>query len=164
MASSNKSVTQKKRASKSVLTKSLAETKVREFSPAWVLLNYAKTEVHRIDLIQNLRKGVLKIEWKNFLQLIQSTEKEFESILPLSISGLQKNTIYNKATSERIYELAKLYGLGFEVFESKEHFKSWLNTPSRPLGGKIPFELLDSSFGFELVENEITRIQYNVYA
>jgi ribosome-associated toxin RatA of RatAB toxin-antitoxin module len=29
---------------------------------------------------------------------------------------------------------------------------------------KIPFELLDSSFGFEMVENEIVRIQYNVYS
>jgi uncharacterized protein (DUF2384 family) len=37
-------------------------------------------------------------------------------------------------------------------------------TPSRTLGNKIPFELLDSSFGFEMVENEIVRIQYNVYS
>jgi uncharacterized protein (DUF2384 family) len=36
-------------------------------------------------------------------------------------------------------------------------------TPSRTQN-KIPFELLDSSFGFEMVENEIVRIQYNVYS
>jgi len=34
--------------------------------------------------------------------------------------------------------------------------------PSRTLGGNISFELLDSSFGFETVENEISRMQYNV--
>ncbi|MFT6719210.1 MAG: hypothetical protein ACJAY8_001610, partial [Sphingobacteriales bacterium] len=27
-----------------------------------------------------------------------------------------------------------------------------------------PFELLDSSIGFELVEHEIIRIQHNVYS
>ncbi len=27
-----------------------------------------------------------------------------------------------------------------------------------------PFELLDSSLGFKIVENEILRIQHNVYA
>ena len=37
-------------------------------------------------------------------------------------------------------------------------------TPSKSLGNKIPFELLDSSIGFEIVENDIVRIQYNVYS
>jgi putative toxin-antitoxin system antitoxin component (TIGR02293 family) len=77
---------------------------------------------------------------------------------------MQKNTVYNKETSERIYELARLFGLGYEVFDTKDDFKKWLMTPSKPLGNIIPFELLDSSFGFELVENEIIRIQYNVYS
>jgi putative toxin-antitoxin system antitoxin component (TIGR02293 family) len=93
-----------------------------------------------------------------------STEKEFADILPVSISSMQKKSVYGKETSERIYELAKLFGLGYEVFDSKEDFKNWLMTPSRALGDKKPFELLDSSFGFEMVENEIVRIQYNVYS
>ena len=77
---------------------------------------------------------------------------------------MQKKTVYSKETSESIYELARLFGLGYDVFDSKEDFKQWLMTPSRTLGNKIPFELLDSSFGFEMVENEIIRIKYNVYS
>jgi putative toxin-antitoxin system antitoxin component (TIGR02293 family) len=77
---------------------------------------------------------------------------------------MQKKDVYGKETSERIYELAKLFGLGYEVFDTKDDFKRWLRTPSKALGEKMPFELLDSSFGFELVENEIVRIQYNVYS
>jgi putative toxin-antitoxin system antitoxin component (TIGR02293 family) len=50
------------------------------------------------------------------------------------------------------------------VFDSQDQFKQWLVTPSKALGNKTPFELLDSSFGFEVVENEIVRIQYNVYS
>jgi uncharacterized protein (DUF2384 family) len=50
------------------------------------------------------------------------------------------------------------------VFDTKNDFKSWLMTPAKTLGNKIPFELLDSSFGFEIVKNEIVRIQYNVYS
>jgi uncharacterized protein (DUF2384 family) len=37
-------------------------------------------------------------------------------------------------------------------------------TPSKALGNKKPFDLLDCSFGFEIVENEIARIQHNVYS
>ena len=77
---------------------------------------------------------------------------------------MQKKTVYGKETSERIYELAKLYSLGYEVFDSEESFKQWLMSPSKSLGGKKPFALLDSSLGFQVVENEIVRIQYNVYS
>ena len=96
--------------------------------------------------------------------VIRIQEKEFENILPASISSMQKNAVYNKETSERIYELARLFGLGYDVFDSKTDFKNWLMTPSKSLGNKVPFELLDSSIGFEIVENEIVRIQYNVYS
>lgn len=109
-------------------------------------------------------KVLKKSEWKLFINSIGATEKEFETILPVSISSLQKKEIYSKETSERIYELARLFGLVYEVFDSKNDFRTWLNTPLKTLGNKKPFDLLDSSFVFELVENEIVRIQYNIYS
>lgn len=137
---------------------------VSKFSPSWVLANIKDAPQFQLELINRIREGVKKSEWKHLIQSTNSTEKEFEHILPVSISSMQKKAVYAKDTSERIYELARLFGLGYEVFDSKQDFKNWLITPSRSLGGKIPFELLDSSFGFELVENEIIRIQYNVYS
>lgn len=135
-----------------------------KFSPSWVVVNSNDAPEFKMELIGRIREGVKKSDWKQLIQFTDSTEKEFEHILPASISSMQKRTVYGKETSERIYELAKLFGLGYEVFDSKEDFKKWLMTPSKTLGNKIPFELLDSSFGFEMVENEITRIQYNVYS
>lgn len=137
---------------------------VMEFSPTWVISNSKDAPKYKLDLIDRIREGVKKTDWKQLLQFTGSTEKEFENILPASISSMQKNIIYNKETSERIYELARLFGLGFEVFDTKNDFKKWLMTPAKSLGNKIPFELLDSSVGFEIVENEIARIQYNVYS
>ncbi len=135
-----------------------------KFSPSWVVVNSKDAPSYKMELIGRIREGVKKVDWKQLIQFTGSTEKEFEHILPASISSMQKKVIYDKETSERIYELARLFGLGYEVFDSKEDFKQWLMTPSRTLGNKIPFELLDSSFGFEMVENEIVRIQYNVYS
>ena len=134
------------------------------FSPYWVLLNSKDAPGFQLELIEHIRQGVKKTDWKQLIQFTGSTEKEFEHILPASISSMQKKSIYSKETSERIYELARLFGLGYDVFDTKEDFKQWLMTPSKALGNKIPFELLDSSFGFEMVENEIARIQYNVYS
>jgi len=135
-----------------------------KFSPSWVVMHGKDAPGFKMELIGQIRKGVKKTAWKQLIQVTGSTEKEFEHILPASISSMQKKTVYSKETSERIYALARLFGLGYDVFDSKEEFKQWLMTPSRPFGNKIPFELLDSSFGFEMVENEIVRIQYNVYS
>lgn len=140
------------------------ESDLTKFSPSWVVLNGKDAPSYKMELIGRIREGVKKTDWKQLIQYTGSTEKEFEHILPASISSMQKRTVYSKETSERIYELARLFGLGYDVFDSKEDFKKWLMTPSRTLGNKIPFELLDSSFGFEMVENEIVRIQYNVYS
>lgn len=137
---------------------------VAKFSPSWVVNNPKDAPGYKLELINRIRHGVSKTEWKQLIFSLGSTEKEFENIIPASISSLQKKAVYGKETSERIYELASLFGLGYDVFDSKEDFKTWLNTPSRALKNKRPFELLDSSLGFELIENEITRIKYNVYS
>lgn len=135
-----------------------------KFSPSWVVVNVKDAPGYQMELIDRIRVGVKKAEWKQLIMNIGATEKDFEFILPTSISSMQKKTVYSQETSERIYELARLFGLGYDVFDTKENFRSWLVTPSKSLGNKKPFELLDSSFGFELVENEIIRIQYNVYS
>lgn len=141
-----------------------SKLKVSKFSPSWVVKHSKKTPEFKLELIDQIRKGVKKSEWKELIKFTGSTEKEFEHILPASISSMQKKEIYCKETSERIYEIANLFSIGYDVFDSYEVFKKWLKTPLRTLGNKIPFELLDSSFGFEMVENEIIRIKYNVYA
>lgn len=135
-----------------------------KFSPAWVVVNSKDAPGYKMELIDRIRGGVKKTDWKQLLKNIGATEKEFENILPASISSMQKKAVYGKETSERIYELARLFGLGYDVFDSEEDFKDWLMTPSRSLGNKKPFELLDSSIGFEMVKSEIVRIQYNVYS
>ena len=147
-----------------VSTRSTKSPRLEKFSPAWVVVNAKDAPGYKMELIDRIRVGVKKDHWKQLIKSIGSTEREFEYILPCSISSMQKKSVYGRETSERIYELARLFGLGYEVFDSKDDFKEWLMTPSRPLGNKKPFELLDSSFGFEIVENEIIRIKYNVYS
>ena len=147
-----------------VSTKSTRSVRLEKFSPAWVVVNSKDAPGYKMELIDRIRVGVKKDDWKQLIMSIGSTEREFEYVLPSSISSMQKKSVYGRETSERIYELARLFGLGYEVFDSKYDFKEWLMTPTRPLGNKKPFDLLDSSIGFEMVENEIIRIKYNVYS
>lgn len=141
-----------------------SKLRLARFSPAWVVAHASDSPDFKLKIIAQIRVGVKKSEWKALINKIGATEKEFEQILPTSISSLQKKTVYDKETSERIYEIAGLFGLGYAVFDTTEDFKNWLITPARSLGDKKPFELLDSSLGFEMVTSEITRIRYNVYS
>lgn len=161
MATKLKDSRKNERASVSGVNKTIA---LKKFSPAWVVLHGSDAPGHTLELIDRIRIGVKKSDWKQLITNIGHTEKELEYVLPASISSMQKKTTYGKESSERIYELAKLYNLGYSVFDSKDDFREWLMSPSKSLGGKKPFELLDSSFGFQVVENEIVRIQYNVYS
>lgn len=162
---SSKVITKQKSSSKSIGAKvAKSGTRLVKYSPVWVLDNVQDAPGFRLELIDRIRLGVKKADWKSLIASIESTEKEFENILPSSISSMQKKAIYDRETSERIYELAGLFGLGYQVFDSKDDFKDWLITPTKVFGNKRPFDLLDSSFGFDMVQNEIIRIQYNVYS
>lgn len=67
-------------------------------------------------------------------------------------------------SSEKILEITMLYKLGVEVFGNKEHFNTWLVTPSLALNNQTPKSLLDSSFGIQLVKTELHRIEHGVFA
>lgn len=134
------------------------------YTPAWVVANDSDAPGYSMEYIDRIRQGVKKHDWKLFLKSIGATEKEVISILPASLSSLQKRSVYDRETSERIYELAKIFSIGHEVFDSKDDFREWLMTPTKALGDKKPWDLLDSSLGFDMVENEINRIKYNVYS
>jgi len=166
MGSKNKKLqgNQKQDILSSNIAKESMTSYVSKYSPSWVVNHPKDAPGYHLELIERIRKGVKKSDWKDLIHHIGSTEKEFEDILPTSISSMQKKEVYSLETSERIYEISRLYGLGYEVFDSPNQFKNWLMTPSKALGNKRPFDFLDSSFGFEIVTNEIIRIQYNVYS
>ena len=50
------------------------------------------------------------------------------------------------------------------MFEDKANFDSWLDTKSIGLGGIKPKDLFDTTFGINLVCDELTRIEHGVLA
>jgi putative toxin-antitoxin system antitoxin component (TIGR02293 family) len=66
--------------------------------------------------------------------------------------------------SERIIELAEVLYLGSRVFGDEEKFKLWLDTPSYPLGSIKPIDLLEDSYGKEMVIGELIRIEHGIFA
>ena len=63
-----------------------------------------------------------------------------------------------------IKKLSSLYKYGTEVFGTEEKFIMWLETKNSALGNIIPKKLLDIADGINLLKDELTRIEYGVFA
>ena len=53
-----------------------------------------------------------------------------------------------------------LFRTGETVFGSAEAFRRWMDKPAYGLGDQVPFELLHTSGGIDLVMDEVVRIAY----
>lgn len=93
-------------------------------------------------------------EWSNYLHITERTIQRYK----------KENKTFNMMQSEMILEIAMLYRRGSEVFYSSENFNTWLEATSIALGGIRPKDLLESRFGLEMVNDELTRIEHGVLA
>ena len=66
--------------------------------------------------------------------------------------------------SERILQIEILYSKGEVVFGDRENFTKWLETNNLALGDILPLDLLKTSFGIQLLIDELIRIEHGVLA
>jgi uncharacterized protein (DUF2384 family) len=57
-----------------------------------------------------------------------------------------------------------LFNKGVSVFGNTSNFLAWINSKSIPLGGVKPIDLLDNSFGINMVRDELIKIEHGILA
>lgn len=123
-----------------------------------------KSPKSKLQIIYAARTGVTRLQLKNFSMRVALPITKLSEIVPASYSTLAKKNIYDKEVSERLFEIAEVYAKGFEVFGNEKKFARWLNKKSIALGNQTPFSLLDTSYGVQLILNEIERIDFGIFA
>jgi putative toxin-antitoxin system antitoxin component (TIGR02293 family) len=93
-------------------------------------------------------------EWSNFLHLSERSMQRYKR---------EKRT-FDSLQSEKILQITLLYRMGTDVFGNEEKFNSWLKTENLALGKIKPKELLDNTFGINMLQDELTRIEHGVLA
>lgn len=85
-------------------------------------------------------------------------------IIDLNLKTIKKyksqNMKFSPLRSELMLKLVALYKKGVKVFGVGDAFISWLSKPAFGLGGLLPLDLLRTSDGIGLVDEELDRIQY----
>ncbi len=66
--------------------------------------------------------------------------------------------------SDRAMRMARVVALAKEVLGSDEKASHWMSNPNRALGGKKPFDQLDTEPGVRSVEEVLNRIAYGMYS
>lgn len=115
------------------------------------------------DLISISRSGLQRRHFDSFAQKVGLEVQVLETVTRIA-SDKSMNAIQSPASTERLLEIAMLYIRGIDVLETKENFRSWMTKPNLALGGIKPIDLLDTSLGIQLLNDELTRIEEGIFA
>jgi putative toxin-antitoxin system antitoxin component (TIGR02293 family) len=129
---------------------------------------YKLPEEDSVAMVNMLREGVAFTYLNSISDRINFTLEDWSSYLHLSERTIQRykkekkpfDTIY----SEKIVQIDLLYKRGVEVFGNEDNFHTWMATKSIPLGNIKPKELLDTTYGINLVTDELGRIEHGIFA
>lgn len=119
-----------------------------------------------IPLISTTRQGISFDYFRQILSYIPLKLAEWAKFLNLSERTMQRykkeNKRFESIYSEKILEITLLYQAGEQAFGNKDRFDQWMNIENTALGGVKPKSLLDSTFGINLIKDELIRLEHGV--
>jgi len=77
---------------------------------------------------------------------------------------LKESKNLNPRNSELSLKLLHMFRKGIRVFGNKESFVRWINKPAYGIGDLIPINIINTSTGIDLIEDELFRIEYGATA
>jgi putative toxin-antitoxin system antitoxin component (TIGR02293 family) len=119
-------------------------------------------------ILQTVREGIPYYAFQNYAEKSPFKLAEWSAFLGLSERSLNRykkdKKSFDKVHSDRIIEIILLLRKGVEVFGDEKKFANWMDSYIVALGGIKPKDLLDSSFGIRLLNDELIRIDYGILA
>jgi len=129
-----------------------------------VFYGYRPAYTDNISLLMRSKQGLNAKAALDFLSLSGFTQDEFQETFKTTVKTIQNHVTraltLDAALSEKLLKSFALFDKGTEVFGSASNFHQWLNTPAYGLGNQLPFNLMDTITGIQLITEELIRIEY----
>ncbi|MBS1582371.1 MAG: DUF2384 domain-containing protein [Bacteroidetes bacterium] len=123
---------------------------------------------HALRSVELAREGITPRTFQGIVARSPLGMAEWGHALDLSERTLQRfrtsGTRLGRAYADRVVQLANLMEHGLAVFGEPERFRRWFERPNIALGGVRPKDLIDTSFGTGLVDDELGRIEHGLLA
>jgi putative toxin-antitoxin system antitoxin component (TIGR02293 family) len=141
------------------------DNKITSFSDFEVVYNvYKPFYADDISLLTSSKKGLNAKAAIDFISLSGFTQDEFQETFKTTVKTIQNHVsrqlTLDAALSEKLLKSFALFDKGTEIFGSATSFHQWLNTPAYGLGNQLPFNLMDTITGIQLIEEELIRIEF----
>ena len=121
-----------------------------------------------LKLIHVTRKGIDYNTFNEFTVSFPLNISTWSKILNMSERTIQRYRREKKRLdsihTEKLLLIMLLFNKGVSVFGNITNFLAWINSKSIPLGGVKPIDLLDNSFGINMVKDELIKIEHGVLA
>ena len=131
-------------------------------------INLIPTDNNLSELIKTVRSGITYNRFYTLSEKLPFSMTQWSGFLNLSDRTFQRykkdKKAFDKLHSDRIIEIVLVLRKGVEVFGDEDKFATWMNSNIIALGGIKPKELLDSSFGIKLLNDELIAIDYGLFA
>lgn len=131
-------------------------------------LTYNDFFADKMLIIKAIREGIPYSLFDLIQQYAPFSENDWAKFLDISTKSLQRyksaSKPFKSIHSEKIIEIMEVTKTGIETFGNVDKFKRWLDTPSFALGRMKPAELLEDSYGKDLVLGELIRISHGILA
>lgn len=154
--------------SKSVIVKRSKHPGGTSFDNNKLYKIFALSGLGALSLSTAVKKGVKYAQFEKMAEETPFTSGDWSAVLNLTERTMQRykseQKTFDPIYSDKILQIAILYKTGNEVFGDKTNFDTWLLTKNIALGGVKPKELLDNTFGINLVKDELSRIENGVLA
>lgn len=123
---------------------------------------------NKVKLDQMIKSGLSYSLFEKMKNNTPFSKDEWAQFLDVSVKTLERykhdNKNFKAFQSEKIIGMIELIERGIEVFGDMEMFKRWLYTPIPALSDSKPMELLNSSYGKQVILDEIGRIEHGIFA
>lgn len=119
------------------------------------------------ELVQYIRNGLPVSVMDSIMESFSLTSEDLVMPLGVSISTIKrrhKQTQLTPAVSDRLFRVASIISDATETLGSQEKAARWLHKPNRALEGDSPLSRLDTSIGFQQVEEILLRIEHGIFA
>ena len=131
-------------------------------------ITYPRILRDKLLVAKAVKRGVTNVLFKEIKKNSPFDDIQWSIFLDINIRTLQryrkeKDHVFKQMQSEKIFELAEVVNMGNIVFDTPEHFIIWLNSPSLALGKNKPIDLLDNSYGKDIVLDELNRIEHGIF-
>jgi putative toxin-antitoxin system antitoxin component (TIGR02293 family) len=130
--------------------------------------NYVFVDDDTANLTNMVREGIPFPYFTKLSAQIHLGFEEWSSYLHLSERTIQRykkeKKSFDPIYAERILRIELLYKKGIKVFGLGDNFYTWMDSKSIALGNIKPKDMLDTSFGIELIHDELNRIEHGVLA